>query len=179
MLCSTKWGLVASPNDTGCVLKWTSWNEHYQKSRIFSYSAGNTRSATISHDGHSTCEWNMLPAISVSKNVAAIKPSHYSLVMVNSEGTQVGDNWAAGFQALSHCNHPPVVDPEGIQDGTRVLAPDSWGAYKRNDFSEPRLLYPSISRQLPTSLTLDICVFFLIKSNLVMFQIPGLCCKNS
>ena len=37
--------------------------------------------------------------------------------MVNPERTQVGDNWAAGFQALSHCNHSQVVDPEGIQDG--------------------------------------------------------------
>ena len=103
-----------------------------------------------------------------------LQPCHGEL-WGNSGWRQLGC-WLPSPQSLQS---PPVVDPEGIQDGTRVLAPDSWGAYKRNDFSEPRLLYPSISRQLPTSLTLDICVFFLIKSNLLMFQLPGLCCKNS
>ena len=38
----------------------------------------------------------------------------------------------------------------------RILAQDSWDAYKRNDFSEPRLLYLPIHRKVLNSLTWDI-----------------------
>ena len=34
----------------------------------------------------------------------------------------------------------------------RILIPDSWGAYQRNDFSEPRLLHLPIVRKVLTSL---------------------------
>ena len=60
----------------------------------------------------------------------------------------------------------------------RILAPDSWGAYQRNDFSEPWLLYLPEHRKALNSLTRDIW-FSLIKSNLMMFRLSGLCCKNS
>ena len=48
----------------------------------------------------------------------------------------------------------------------RILTPDSWGSYERNDFSEPRLLHPSIHKKvLINSLTWDIW-FSLINNNL-------------
>ena len=48
----------------------------------------------------------------------------------------------------------------------RILTPDSWGSYERNDFSEPRLLHPSIHRKvLINSLTWDIW-FSLSNNNL-------------
>ena len=60
----------------------------------------------------------------------------------------------------------------------RILAPDSWGAYQRNDFSEPRLLHLPIHSKVLNSLTWDIW-FSLINSNLLIFWFSGLCCKNS
>ena len=38
----------------------------------------------------------------------------------------------------------------------RILAPDNWDAYKRNDFSEPRLLHLPIYRKVLNFLTWDI-----------------------
>ena len=46
----------------------------------------------------------------------------------------------------------------------RILIPDSWGAYQRNDFGEPRLLHLPIHRKVINTLTLDIW-FSLINSN--------------
>ena len=60
----------------------------------------------------------------------------------------------------------------------RILAPDSWGAYQRNDFSEPRLLHLPIHRKALNSLTWDIW-FPLINNNLLMFRLPALSCKTS
>ena len=59
----------------------------------------------------------------------------------------------------------------------RILVPDSWGAYQRNDFSEPRLLHLPIYRKV-NSLTWDVW-FSLINRNLLMFWLLALCCKNS
>ena len=58
----------------------------------------------------------------------------------------------------------------------RTLAPDSWGADQRDDFSEPRLLHLSLGRKALNSLTWDI-QFSLINSNLLMLQLPGLVYK--
>ena len=58
----------------------------------------------------------------------------------------------------------------------RILAPGSWGADQRNDFSEPRLLHLPIRRKVPNSLTWDIW-FSLIYKNLLMFRLLALCCK--
>ena len=60
----------------------------------------------------------------------------------------------------------------------RILAPDSWGADQRNDSREPRLLHLPIHRKELNSLTWGIW-FSLINSNLLMFQLPGVCCKKS
>ena len=38
----------------------------------------------------------------------------------------------------------------------RILAPDNWGAYQRNNFSDPQLLHPPIYRKALDSLTWDI-----------------------
>ena len=58
----------------------------------------------------------------------------------------------------------------------RTLAPDSWDAYERNDFSEPRLLHLSIHRKGLNSLTWAIW-FSLINGNLLIFRLPASCCK--
>ena len=59
----------------------------------------------------------------------------------------------------------------------RILAPDRWSAYQRNDFSEPRFLHLPIHRKALNSLTWDI-LFSLIKNNLLMFRLPASCCKT-
>ena len=105
-----------------------------------------------------------------------------------------------------HIIATPTASPEGNQDGNRMpdikppdtaaapsprvhlrglrmrrhrtLAPDSWGTYQRNDFSEPRLLHLPIHRKALSSLTWDVW-FPLINSHLLMSRLPGFCCKNS
>ena len=42
----------------------------------------------------------------------------------------------------------------------RILAPDSWGTYQRNDFSEPGFLHIPIHRKALNSLTWDIWLSF-------------------
>ena len=60
----------------------------------------------------------------------------------------------------------------------RTLAPESWGAYQRNDFSEPRLLHLLIHRKVLNSLTQDTW-FSLINNYILMFRLPALCYKTS
>ena len=73
----------------------------------------------------------------------------------------------------------PLVSPRELSMWkNRILAPDSWDTYKRNDFSEPRLLHLPIQRKAWNSLTWYIC-FPLINNNLSMFRPPALCCKTS
>ena len=57
-----------------------------------------------------------------------------------------------------------------------MLAPDSWDAHARNDFSEPRLSYLPINRKALNSLIWDIW-FSLANNNLLMFRLPAPCCK--
>ena len=61
--------------------------------------------------------------------------------------------------------------PWGNSGCFRILAPESWSAYQRNDFSEPRLLQLPIHRKVPNSLTQDIW-FSLINNNLWMTTCP-------
>ena len=58
----------------------------------------------------------------------------------------------------------------------RTLAPHSWDAYERNDFSEPRLLHLPIHRKALNSLTWAIW-FSLIHRIFLMFRLPPFCCK--
>ena len=70
-----------------------------------------------------------------------------------------------GHQTLQ----PPGRCTLGRLKKTRILAPDSWAA---------RLLCLPIRRKVLSSLTWDIW-FSLIINNLLMFRLPGLCCKSS
>ena len=82
---------------------------------------------------------------------------------------------------------PPTVHLEGIQDGCwliQELDADSrlLDARQRSDFSEPRLSHLLLHRKALNSL-LEISVFSLINSQLLMFQLPGcsgffFVCKN-
>ena len=55
----------------------------------------------------------------------------------------------------------------------RILAPDNWHVYQRNDFSEFRPLHLPIYGKALYSLAWDIWFSF-INVNLLMFQLPGL-----
>ena len=73
----------------------------------------------------------------------------------------------------------PCGEPRGNSGcEKRVLAPDSWGANQRNDFSEPRLLHLPIHRKALNSLTWVIW-FSLINNNFLTFRLPALYCKTS
>ena len=58
------------------------------------------------------------------------------------------------------------------EDG--IVAPDSWDAYQRNDFSELRLLHLPRCREVLNFLTWDIW-FPLTNSNLLMFPMKTTC----
>ena len=65
----------------------------------------------------------------------------------------------------------PAVSPEETQMWKyRILAPNGWGAYQRNYFSEPRLLHLPIHRKALNSLTWDVW-FSLINNNLFFFNV--------
>ena len=80
-----------------------------------------------------------------------------------------------GYVCPSSITHPGETQDEKAQD---ILTPESWGAYQKNDFSEPRLLHLSMHRKALNSLNWD-SWFSLINSNLLMFWLLGLCCRNS
>ena len=88
-------------------------------------------------------EWKMLPVTSVKKGCC----SHQAITL----------------------QLPPVVTSKELRMGkNRTLALDSWGAYQRSDFSEPRLLHLPIHWKVLNSLTWDI-----------RFSLPGIfCCSN-
>ena len=73
-----------------------------------------------------------------------------------------------------------MVSPQGAQDVKkhRIAAQDSWDAYERNDFTEPRLLHLPIHRKAQNSLTWYVW-FSIIYNNLLMFRLSALCCKTS
>ena len=60
----------------------------------------------------------------------------------------------------------------------RILAPDSWDAYKTKHFNEPGLSHLPIHRKALNSLTWNIW-FSLINNNLLMSRLPALCYKAS
>ena len=69
----------------------------------------------------------------------------------------------------SDCSHSPRWALRQLRMWKyHMLAPGSWGAHQRTDFSEPRLLYLPIHRKALYSLTWDIW-FSLINDNLFMF----------
>ena len=94
--------------------------------------------------------------------------------MVSPERTQVGDKTAYCL-ALSHCQGSKSCTLSGCRMGKhRTLSPESWDAYQRNDFNEPRLLpFPKLRKVLNL-----LTRYLLVINNLLIFQLPGCCCKS-
>lgn len=86
-----------------------------------------------------------------------------------------------GLPPLSHSTLQPHPFPQWCtlrgfrMRKRRILAPNSWDAWPRNDFSEPRILHLPIHRKVLNSLTWNPG----FNSNLLKFRIPTLCCKTS
>ena len=87
-------------------------------------------------------------------------------------------------QAVNHCSHPQGRTLRRLRMGKlRILGPDSWEAYQRNEFNEFQLLHPPCPSPSHTHskvlkfLTRDIW-FSLINRNFLMFQEPDLGHKN-
>ena len=118
----------------------------------------------------------VLPAVSVNRYYCYQATSLEPPLMVSHEGIQ---EWKqdAYHQAVSDCSHPQWCTLKGLwMRKPRILAPESWCAYERNDFSEPKLLHLPIHRKVLNSLTWDVW-FSLVNSNFLMHWLPGLCCK--
>ena len=80
--------------------------------------------------------------------------------------------------AALHSTPSTKVHPEGIQNGeTKILILDVLRCHERNDFNEPRLLHLPVYRKALNFLTSD-AWFSFINIYLLMFQLPGLCCKT-
>ena len=109
-----------------------------------------------------------LLAISVRKDVAAISPLHYSCPegdpWGNSGWRQMGCHCQAHL-VVNHCSYPWQCTLRRLRmRKLGTLAPDSWAACQRNDFSDPRLSHLTIYRKALNSLTWNIWFSF-IKSN--------------
>ena len=96
-------------------------------------------------------------------------------------GEPWGHSWRKEY--LPSSSHQTAATPSGEPRGNsgaenKTLAPDRWGVYQRNDFSEPRLLHLPIHRKVLSSLTRDIW-FSLVNNTLLRFRLPALCCKTS
>ena len=76
--------------------------------------------------------------------------------MVSPEGTQDGNRMPAiNPKATAATLHRCTLGQHRMGKH-RILAPDSWGTYLRNDFSEPRLLHLPIHRKVLNSLPWDV-----------------------
>ena len=103
------------------------------------------------------------PPYQWTKDVTAIKPSHYSHPDVNS-GEPLGiSEWRqdAPHLVFNQCRHTQWCTLRKLRMRKhRILSPNSWGACQRNDFSESRLLHIPTLRKPLNSLTQDIWYFF-------------------
>ena len=86
----------------------------------------------------------VFPAMPINKAVTVISDSSPPGQEKNTCNPE-----ATGLQPL------PMVSTEGKCQLSRVLAPDSWDAYERSDFSKPRHLHLSKHRKVLNSLTWD------------------------
>ena len=111
----------------------------------------------------------VFPAVSVNKDVTIISDSSSR----GPSGRRISA-WSGSHRAVA----TPYGENWRTQDvkNHRILAPDSWHEYERNDFSEPRLLHFPIHRKALNSLTWDTW-FSLNPNNLLMFTILALCYK--
>ena len=113
---------------------------------------------------------------------ALLRNEVFPAMSINKEVTDITNSSPSGHSerriaARSCCGHSL---PWGFRNSGceyRILAPDSWDAYERTDFSEPRLLRLPIHRKMLTSLTWNIW-FPLINSNLLTFRLPALLLQN-
>ena len=70
-----------------------------------------------------------------AKDVAAIKPSHYSL-------PEDSEPWGYSVQKQYRSGNPQRCTPRRLRmRKDKILASDSWGAHQSNVFSEPRPLH--------------------------------------
>ena len=76
----------------------------------------------------------------------------------------------------SNCSHSLWWAPRKLRIWKQLLAPDSWGAYQRNDFSASRFLHFLKHRKALNSLTCVMWFSLIYKKNL-LFRLPALCCK--
>ena len=82
--------------------------------------------------------------------------------LVSPKGTREGEEYWS-----SDCSHPLWWASRKFRIGKTQ---DSWDAYERDDFSEPRRLHLPIHRKVLNSLTWDIW-FSLINNNLLAFRL--------
>ena len=118
----------------------------------------------------------ILPAIPVSKDATVI--SNSSAPSVNSLALRApGKENTCGIWQPLGCSHSlqGALRNSG-REKRRILTSDSWDAYERNDFSEPRLSHLSLPRKSLNSLIWDIW-FSLINNNCLMFRLPAPYCK--
>ena len=93
-----------------------------------------------------SCGLRMPPAISVNEGCCGHQPLQPPL-MVSPEGTEDGNRIPTIKQSGTTAS-PQRCTLRGLRMGKhRTLAPESWGAYQRNDFNEPRLLNLPIHRK--------------------------------
>ena len=125
---------------------------------------------------HSHFEWKVLPAKSVNKGCCSLQ----------ANTLQPPHIWALrefrlepGCLPSSHQTLKPHPKEASWRD-SRWERTRHWPkrAEVHSNFREPRLLHLSIYRKVLNSLTWDIW-FSLINSNRLMFQLSGLCFKNS
>ena len=130
-----------------------------------------------------------------NKSFYVLRNGLFPAILVNKDVTVIRDcsppMWAgepSGFRKEKNTCDPTgirlqplhMVSPQGAQDVKkhRLAAQDSWDAYERNDFTEPRLLHLPIHRKAQNSLTWYVW-FSIIYNNLLMFRLSALCCKTS
>ena len=74
-----------------------------------------------------------------------LQPSNHNItatLMVSFEGIQDGGSMLPPPLEVSHCRHQQEFTLRKLRMGKHtIVVPDSWGAYQRNDFSEPRVLH--------------------------------------
>ena len=125
------------------------------------------------------CEWKKYCLQHCKQRLLQPSSHHITAACDSEPWGNSGLKQHAGHQAVSHRSHLQWCTLRRLRVRKhRILAPDSWGAYQRNDFSEPRLLHLPIHRKALNSLTWDVWLS-LLNSNLLLFWRPGLCCKNS
>ena len=114
----------------------------------------------------SYCEGKILPAMVVNRGCCNHEATTLQLLQLRME---------TGYPPSSSQLLQPALRRPGMRKHM-IQTPDGWGAYQRNDFSDPRPLHLPIHRKALNSLTWHNW-FSLINSNHLMFQLLGLCYK--